>query len=59
MVNDMLVNAMNYKKSLMEKYSSDGKIDPGMFSFMEPGWWALHVTAIAGIYLLGCKARNH
>jgi len=33
-------------------------IDPGTFSLMEPGWWALHATAIAGVYLLGSKLRN-
>jgi hypothetical protein len=37
---------------------SGRKIDPGTFSLMEPGWWALHATAITGVYLLGTKLRN-
>jgi len=58
MINNMVDDMMDYKKSLTEKYTQDGKIDPGMFSFMELGWWALHATAITGIYLLGCRLRN-
>jgi len=49
---------MDYKNSMVKKMTNDDKIDPGTFSLMEPGWWALHATAIAGVYLLGSKLRN-
>lgn len=51
----MLADFMEYKKFL-----NRDKIDPGTFSFMEPGWWALHATAVAGVYMLGSMlSRNH
>ncbi|PKM77649.1 MAG: hypothetical protein CVU90_06095 [Firmicutes bacterium HGW-Firmicutes-15] len=51
-------NMMDYKDAMARKLSHDDKIDPGTFSIMEPGWWALHATAIAGVYLLGNKMRK-
>lgn len=51
----MFFNMMDYK---VNKLSRDDKIDPGTFSIMEPGWWALHATAIAGVYLLGKKMHS-
>lgn len=29
------------------------KVDPGTFSFMQPGWWVFHAAAIGGMILLG------
>ncbi|MDD4170689.1 MAG: hypothetical protein PHQ94_00470 [Syntrophomonas sp.] len=58
MINNMVDNMMDYKESITEKYTQDGKADPGRFSFMEPGWWGLHAAAITGIYWLGRKLRN-
>jgi hypothetical protein len=51
-------NMMDYKDSMVKRLSPDDKIDPGTFSLMEPGWWVLHATAIAGVYMLGSKMRN-
>lgn len=48
----MLADFMDYKGSLMRKMINEDKVDPGSFSFLEPGWWALHATAITGLYLL-------
>ncbi|MDD4802036.1 MAG: hypothetical protein PHF24_03720 [Syntrophomonas sp.] len=44
--------------SIERKLFHDDKIDPGTFSFMEPGWWVLHATAIASIYLIGSKMHR-
>lgn len=39
----------------MEENRNQGmtKVDPGTFSFLQAGWWVLHVIAIAGIFYLG------
>lgn len=29
------------------------KVDPGIFSFLEPGWIILHIFAIFGMIMLG------
>lgn len=29
------------------------KVDPGPFSFLQPGWFALHTVLIAGATMLG------
>ncbi|NLO20515.1 MAG: hypothetical protein GX119_00740 [Syntrophomonadaceae bacterium] len=43
---------MDYKNSAVKKMMQQDKIDPGGFSFMEPGWWALHATAITAIWVI-------
>jgi len=54
----MLSDFTDYKDAIVKNLRSEDKVDPGTFSLMEPGWWALHATAIAGVYLLGSKLRN-
>ena len=54
----MFINTEDNNDSMNRRKTGDDKIDPGIFSLMEPGWWALHATAITGIYLLGNKLRN-
>ncbi|MDD3022439.1 MAG: hypothetical protein PHE26_00855 [Syntrophomonadaceae bacterium] len=49
----MLTDFMDNKESFIDDVMSHGKVDPGTFSFLEPGWWALHAATIAGIYMLG------
>ena len=29
------------------------KVDPGTFSFLQPGWFVLHTVVIGGVTLLG------
>lgn len=29
------------------------RVDPGTFSFLQPGWWAFHALAIGGAVVLG------
>lgn len=54
---------MDYKNSVGRKLFNQDRIDPGAFSFMENGWWALHAAAIAGVFALGHSlaknSRNH
>jgi hypothetical protein len=54
----MFSDVMDHKDAMVKSLRRDRKVDPGTFSLMEPGWWALHATAIAGVYLLGSKLRN-
>ena len=54
----MLSSLWDYKNSMLKKAMGDDKVDPGTFSILEPGWWALHAVAITGIYLLSRKF-NH
>ncbi|MGS0764245.1 hypothetical protein [Syntrophomonas curvata] len=49
----MLSGMMDYKNSISKKLLNQDKVDPGTFSFLEPGWWALHATAITAVYILG------
>ncbi len=49
----MFAGLMDYKNSMARKLMNQDKVDPGTFSFLEPGWWALHATAITAVYLLG------
>ncbi|MEN6327830.1 MAG: hypothetical protein ABFD18_16695 [Syntrophomonas sp.] len=49
----MISNLKDSKDSFIDDLTTNGKVDPGTFSFMEPGWWALHAATIAGIYMLG------
>lgn len=49
---------MDYSNSILKKAIGDDKVDPGSFSFMQPAWWALHATALAGVYMLGSKLKN-
>ncbi|MDD3267799.1 MAG: hypothetical protein PHX14_00625 [Syntrophomonadaceae bacterium] len=41
------------KDSFIDDLIHHEKVDPGTFSFLEPGWWALHAATIAGVYMLG------
>jgi len=50
----MFWKLMDYEKFSPQKLLNRDKIDPGTFSFLEPGWWALHATAITAVYALGC-----
>jgi len=54
----LFTNTRDNSDSIIDRVTGNEKIDPGIFSLMEPGWWALHATAIAGIYLLGSKLHN-
>lgn len=49
----MLLDLMDYKNSVVKKILHRDKVDPGSFSFLESGWWALHAAAITGIFMLG------
>jgi len=49
----MLADLMDRRNSFAKKLMRQDKVDPGTFSFMEPGWWALHAVSIAGVYMLG------
>jgi|LSQX01.1.fsa_nt_gb hypothetical protein len=51
----MFFGMMDQKNSLIKKVIGNDKIDPGCFSFMESGWWALHSALITGVFLLGYK----
>lgn len=55
----MFTNSGDYEDSVVKRLHRDEKIDPGTFSLMEPGWWALHATAIAGVFMLGRKLHNN
>ncbi|HWP98569.1 MAG TPA: hypothetical protein VN426_17135 [Syntrophomonadaceae bacterium] len=44
---------MDAKDSAGRKLFHQDRIDPGTFSFMEGGWWALHAAAISGMLILG------
>lgn len=50
-----LMDFMDYKNSVSKRVMQKDKVDPGTFSLLEPGWWALHAAAITGIYLLGTR----
>lgn len=54
----MFSSMMDHKNSIVNKLLKDNKIDPGTFSFMESGWWALHAAAITGILLLGSRMNK-
>ena len=49
----MLADLMDRRNSFAKKLMHQDKADPRTFSFMEPGWWALHAVTIAGVYMLG------
>lgn len=56
----MLAGLMDYKNSSMKKMMHQNKVDPGTFSFLEPGWWALHATAITAVWIVAEKlVRNN
>ncbi|WP_157048971.1 hypothetical protein [Syntrophomonas palmitatica] len=44
---------MDRRNSFAKKLMNSDRVDPGTFSFLEPGWWALHAATIAGVYALG------
>lgn len=54
----MFSDEEDYKGNVINQLTRDDKVDPGIFSLMQPGWWALHLTAIAGVYMLGNKLSN-
>lgn len=49
----MLSGIMDYRNSIIKKIINQDKVDPGTFSFLEPGWWALHATTITAAVMLG------
>jgi hypothetical protein len=49
----MLSDMMDYKNSISKKILKQDKVDPGTFSFLEPGWWALHAATITAVFILG------
>lgn len=53
-----LMDFMDYKNSVSKKVMRRDKVDPGTFSMLEPGWWALHAVAITGVYLLGRRMQR-
>lgn len=53
-----LIGFMDQKNSLSKRIMHQDRVDPGTFSMMEPGWWALHAVAIAGVYLLGRRMQR-
>ena len=61
--NMFLSGIMDYRNSIVRKMINQDKIDPGTFSFLEPGWWALHATTITAAVMLGSmlskRARNN
>ena len=58
-----LSGIMDYRNSIVRKMINQDKVDPGTFSFLEPGWWALHATTITAAVMLGSvlskKTRNN
>ena len=40
---------------MVKKMAGRNKVDPGTFSFLEPGWWVLHAATISAAYTLGKK----
>ncbi len=58
-----LSGIMDYRNSIVRKMINQDKVDPGTFSFLEPGWWALHATTITAAIMLGSmlskRARNN
>ena len=58
-----LSGIMDYRNSIVKKMINQDKVDPGTFSFLEPGWWALHATTITAAVMLGSmlskKTRNN
>jgi len=61
--NMFLSGIMDYRNSIVKKMINQDKVDPGTFSFLEPGWWALHATTITAAVMLGSmlskKTRNN
>ena len=61
--NMFLSGIMDYRNSIVRKMINQDKVDPGTFSFLEPGWWALHATTITAAIMLGSmlskRARNN
>lgn len=54
----MFSNVSDFKDTVVDSLRDVKKTYPGNYSFSEPGWWALHAAAIAGVYLLGNKLSN-
>lgn len=51
----MLTGLMDYRNSAIKKVMHKDKVDPGTFSFLEPGWWALHATALTAVWIIAEK----
>ncbi len=49
MFSDLIENSILSNRSFFRR----NKVDPAHFSFLENGWWALHLASVAGIYYLG------
>jgi hypothetical protein len=54
----MFWSAWDQKNSIIQNLVGRSKVDPGNFSFLETGWWALHAAAITGILIMGSRMSN-
>ncbi|MGI6435369.1 MAG: hypothetical protein ACOX0F_08420 [Syntrophomonadaceae bacterium] len=52
----MLSDLIDRRNSVLRKMMGTDKPDPGTYSFLQPGWWALHAAAITGLYLWAKKS---
>lgn len=50
---------MDHKNSMIKKLIKKDKVDPGTFSFLEPGWWLFHTAAILSIYYISNKINRN
>lgn len=48
----MLSGLMDRRNSMVRRFLGNDKADPGAYSFLQPGWWALHATAITALYVM-------
>ena len=55
-VTDLLSDMMDRRNSAIRKIMGNDKPDPGTYSFLQPGWWALHAAAITGLYIMAKRA---
>jgi len=53
-----MLDVLDRKNSIGKKIIGEDKVDPGTFSFMEPGWWVFHAAAITGIYVLSNRISH-
>jgi len=54
----LIAGLIDYKNSAMKKMMHHDNVDTGAFSFMEPGWWALHATVITVIWLIADRTSR-
>jgi hypothetical protein len=50
---------MDRRNSAIRKMMGNDKADPGTYSFLQPGWWALHAAAITGLYIMAKRAGKN